>query len=208
MTTESQAFADLILYNGRIHTVDTARPTASAVALRDGRFLAVGDDAEVFAHRGPATRLVNANGRRVIPGLNDSHMHLIRGGFNYNNALILYATLAKGPKLPFEQQVNSTRRFRRELNRLGVTSAIDAGGGFQNYPEDYLDPPTLPVLPDWSPVAIAPGHHRPMARMEHVHAPGGACAVHGCFHGAYRSAVPVGDFSGFWGALGCSCFAF
>lgn len=53
------------------------------------------------------------------------------------NAMILYATLAKGPKLPLDLQVNSTRQFMRELNRLGLTSAIDAGGGFQNYPEDY-----------------------------------------------------------------------
>src|SRR5690606_11297251 len=53
------------------------------------------------------------------------------------NALILYSTLAKGPSLPIEYQVNSTRQFMRELIRLGVTSAIDAGGGFQNYPEDY-----------------------------------------------------------------------
>jgi hypothetical protein len=53
------------------------------------------------------------------------------------NASILYSTLAKGPKLPLEYQLNSTRHFMRELNRLGVTGAIDAGGGFQNYPEDY-----------------------------------------------------------------------
>jgi predicted amidohydrolase YtcJ len=53
------------------------------------------------------------------------------------NAAILYAALAKGPKLPFDYQVNSTRHFMRELNRLGLTGAIDAGGGFQNYPEDY-----------------------------------------------------------------------
>src|SRR3954470_2428869 len=53
------------------------------------------------------------------------------------NAMILYATLAKGPKLPPEHQTNSTRQFMRELNRLGVTSAIDAGGGYQNYPDDY-----------------------------------------------------------------------
>ncbi|MBV6319852.1 amidohydrolase [Duganella violaceipulchra] len=53
------------------------------------------------------------------------------------NAAILYQTLSKGPKLPLEYQVNSTRHFMRELNRLGVTGAIDAGGGFQNYPEDY-----------------------------------------------------------------------
>src|SRR6201988_874648 len=53
------------------------------------------------------------------------------------NAAILYSTLARGPKLPLDYQVNSTRHFMRELNRLGVTGAIDAGGGFQNYPEDY-----------------------------------------------------------------------
>jgi len=53
------------------------------------------------------------------------------------NATILYATLAKGPKLPPEHQMNSTRHFMRELNRLGLTSVVDAGGGFQNYPEDY-----------------------------------------------------------------------
>ena len=53
------------------------------------------------------------------------------------NAAILYATLAKGPKLPLEYQINSTRHYMRELNRLGITSTIDAGGGFQNYPEDY-----------------------------------------------------------------------
>ena len=53
------------------------------------------------------------------------------------NAMILYSTLAKGPKLLPSDQRNSTRHFMRELNRLGVTSAIDAGGGYQNYPEDY-----------------------------------------------------------------------
>jgi predicted amidohydrolase YtcJ len=53
------------------------------------------------------------------------------------NASILYSTLAKGPKLSYEDQINSTRQYMRELNRLGVTSVIDAGGGFQNFPEDY-----------------------------------------------------------------------
>jgi predicted amidohydrolase YtcJ len=53
------------------------------------------------------------------------------------NAMILYASLAMGPKLGFEDQVNSTRHFMRELNRLGITSCIDAGGGFQKYPDDY-----------------------------------------------------------------------
>ncbi|HBG07131.1 MAG: amidohydrolase [Geobacteraceae bacterium GWC2_58_44] len=53
------------------------------------------------------------------------------------SAMILYASLAKGPKLSHPDQLNSTRQFMRELNRLGLTSAIDAGGGFQNYPDDY-----------------------------------------------------------------------
>ncbi len=53
------------------------------------------------------------------------------------NALILYAALARGPKLPYEYQLNSTRHFMREMNRLGITSVIDAGGGFQSYPDDY-----------------------------------------------------------------------
>jgi predicted amidohydrolase YtcJ len=53
------------------------------------------------------------------------------------NAMLLYSALAKGPKLPYEHQLNSTRHFMRELNRLGVTSVIDAGGGSQNYPDDY-----------------------------------------------------------------------
>src|ERR1700674_2213113 len=53
------------------------------------------------------------------------------------NAMILYATLAKGPRLSREDQMNSTRLFMRELNRFGITSVVDAGGGFQNYPDDY-----------------------------------------------------------------------
>src|ERR1700722_6149938 len=53
------------------------------------------------------------------------------------NAIILYSALAQGPKLNRQDQINSTRYFMRELNRLGITSVVDAGGGFQNYPDDY-----------------------------------------------------------------------
>ncbi len=53
------------------------------------------------------------------------------------NAAILYSTHAKGPKLSYDDQINSTLQFMREMNRFGVTGVIDAGGGFQNYPEDY-----------------------------------------------------------------------
>jgi len=239
---------DSILFNGRITTLDPAKPSASAVAIDSGVFVAVGSDREIMALRGAKTKVLDLRGRPVIPGLNDSHTHLIRGGLNYNmelrwdgvpsltealamlreqarrtpapqwvrvvggwsefqfaerrmptlaeinaaapdtpvfvlhlyaramlnaaalravgytkdtpnptggeiehdargnptgmliakpNAAILYATLGKGPKLPLEYQLNSTRHFMHELNRLGITSVIDAGGGAQNYPDDY-----------------------------------------------------------------------
>jgi len=239
---------DTILFNGCITTLDRARPSATAVAIEDGRFAAVGDDREILARRTPATTAIDLKRRTVIPGLIDSHTHLIRGGLNYNlelrwdgvasladamrmlreqarrtpapqwvrvvggwsefqfaerrmptlveinaaapdtpvfilhlyadamlnaaalravgyakdtpdppggvierdrngnptgmliakpNAQILYATLGKGPKQPIEHQLNSSRHFMRELNRLGLTSVIDAGGGSQNYPQDY-----------------------------------------------------------------------
>ena len=239
---------ELILHNGRFTTLDRTNPTASAVAIRDGRFTRVGRSEDVLRLAGNGSRIVDLMGKSVVPGLIDSHIHIIRGGLNFNlelrwdgvrsladamgmlrrqvaitpapqwvrvvggftehqvaekrlptleeinavapdtpvfilhmydrallnaaalravgytrdtpqppgaeitrdakgnptglllakpNAAILYATLAKGPRLPIEYQLNSTRHFMRELNRLGVTGAIDAGGGFQNYPEDY-----------------------------------------------------------------------
>src|SRR5437870_8208052 len=240
--------AEIILHNGRLTTLDPKRPEAQAAAVVGGRFTAIGDGAEILKYRGPQTRVIDLGGRRTVPGLNDSHLHLIRGGLNYNlelrwdgvpsladalrmlreqaqrtppnhwvrvvggwtefqfaerrmptleeinavapdtpvfvlhlydrallnqaalracgytkdtpeppggeiqrdkagnptglliakpNAMILYSILAKGTKLPPERQHNSTRHFMREMNRLGVTSTIDAGGGFQNYPDDY-----------------------------------------------------------------------
>lgn len=240
--------ADLIVHNAKIATLNTAQPEATALAVRDGRFTIVGSDADVQAQRTTRTTVIDANGRRIIPGLNDSHTHVIRGGLSYHlelrwdgvrsladalrmlkdqakrtpppqwvrvvggwsefefaerrmptlaeinaaapdtpvfvlhlydrawlngaalravgytkdtpeppggmierdksgnptglliakpNANILYSTLGKGPKLSPEDQANSSRHFMRELNRLGLTSIIDAGGGFQNYPEDY-----------------------------------------------------------------------
>jgi len=75
--------ADLILRNGRILTGDPARPQATALAISAGRITAVGNEADVAALAGPGARVVDALGRRVIPGLNDSHIHLIRRGVNY-----------------------------------------------------------------------------------------------------------------------------
>jgi len=238
----------LVLHNGRISSLAPGVADATAIAVSGERIVGVGSDAEVMGLCGAGTRVIDLDQRRVIPGLNDSHIHTIRGGLNYNlelrwegvpsladalrklraqaertpppqwvrvvggwsefqfaerrmptlaelnaaapdtpvfilhlygsallnraalhavgltkdspdppgglierdkqgnptglllakpNALILYSTLARGPKLGHDDQLNSSRHFMRELNRLGVTSVIDAGGGFQNYPQDY-----------------------------------------------------------------------
>lgn len=244
----SASVADVVVRNAKLYTGDPHRPQASAVAIKDGRVLVVGDDADIQPTVGPKTRVVDALGRRVIPGLNDSHLHVIRGGLNYvmelrwdgvptlrqglamlreqagrtpkgqwvrvvggfsadqfaekrlptlselnaaapdtpvmvmhlyqsallnraavqaagytrdtpdpkggqivrghngeptglllaaPNAMILYSTLAKAPTLSGEDQKTSTRHYLRELNRFGLTSAIDAAGGFQNFPDNY-----------------------------------------------------------------------
>lgn len=79
--------ADVILVNAKVTTLDRANPQAAAVAIRDGRFLAVGTESEVRAAADPKAQVIDAKGRRVIPGLIDSHMHIIRGGLNYNMEL-------------------------------------------------------------------------------------------------------------------------
>ena len=67
--------SDMILYNGKLHTQDSNYPQATAVAIRDGRILAVGTDTEMQSLAGPRTRRINLGGRRVLPGLTDSHFH-------------------------------------------------------------------------------------------------------------------------------------
>ena len=239
---------NVVLHNGKITTLDKKLPQVSAMAIAESKVLAIGTDDEIMKLADNATQVIDLNKRRVLPGLNDSHLHIIRGGLHFNmelrwdgvpslsiamamlktqadrtpapqwvrvvggwnefqfkekrlptlteinqaapdtpvfilhlygfamlnraalralgydkntlnpaggeiqkdsqgnptglliarpNALVLYAALAKGPLLSLEDQINSTRHFMRELNRLGITSAIDAGGGKQFYPQDY-----------------------------------------------------------------------
>ncbi|MFI9615742.1 amidohydrolase [Streptomyces sp. NPDC052023] len=240
--------ADVVVRNAKVYTADPALPHADAVAIRNGRVTAVGDDADMAPLIGPRTRVVDALGRRVVPGLNDAHLHVIRGGLNYvlelrwdgvpslrqglamlreqagrtpkgqwvrvvggwtadqfaerrlptvaelnaaapdtpvfllhlyqsailnraalqaagftkdtpdpkggqivrgrdgeptglllaaPSAMLLYSTLAKAPLLEGADKKTSTLHFLRELNRFGLTSAIDAAGGFQNFPDNY-----------------------------------------------------------------------
>src|SRR5689334_13904609 len=75
-------YPDLILENGRITTLDAKQPAATGIAIKDGKVFGLTNDGPLS--RGPGTKVIDLQGRRAIPGLNDSHLHLIRGGLNYN----------------------------------------------------------------------------------------------------------------------------
>jgi predicted amidohydrolase YtcJ len=75
---------DLIVHNAKVTTLQSSQPEAQAFAVRGERIVAVGGNAEIMGLRARSTRLIDAGGRRVIPGLNDNHLHLVRGALLYN----------------------------------------------------------------------------------------------------------------------------
>ena len=87
MKNNDKVYADLMISNGNIATLDERGTMARAVAVKDGKILAVGSDEDVAQYKGPDTQVIDAGKRTVIPGLNDSHLHVIRGGLNYNMEL-------------------------------------------------------------------------------------------------------------------------
>ncbi|SDE02114.1 hypothetical protein SAMN05216464_103364 [Mucilaginibacter pineti] len=85
---KAQQKADLIIYNAKVATMSRAGEFKQAIAVKNGIILAAGTTAQLMAgYKSPATKLVNAYGKTVIPGLNDSHMHAIREGLNFNMEL-------------------------------------------------------------------------------------------------------------------------
>jgi predicted amidohydrolase YtcJ len=87
VTAPSKA-ADMLIMNAKVTTLDADQPAAEAVAIKDGKILAVGSTEKVMQHhRGPATQVVDAGQRRLIPGLNDSHSHYLRGGTSFTGEL-------------------------------------------------------------------------------------------------------------------------
>ncbi len=76
-----------MLMNGKFATLDPTKPQATAVAIKDGLFEAVGSDEDIMWLADASTRVINLEKRTVIPGLNDSHTHVIRGGLHYNMEL-------------------------------------------------------------------------------------------------------------------------
>src|SRR5256885_14180140 len=88
--------ADLILTNARVYTGDPAHPEVEAIAVLGERIAAAGPRDVIAAWRGPATRIIDAAGRRVVPGFNDAHVHFVSGGMDLCNLNL------KKPPLPYE----------------------------------------------------------------------------------------------------------
>ncbi|MBL8298663.1 MAG: amidohydrolase [Rhodanobacteraceae bacterium] len=85
--SDGAGVADLIVYNASITTFSESQPDAEAIAVRSGKIVAVGSNEAILKQKGPATTVVDAKGRRLIPGLNDSHSHYLRGGLSFNYEL-------------------------------------------------------------------------------------------------------------------------
>lgn len=82
---------DLIVLNADIRTMDTARPRTEALAVRDGRIVALGRSDEIKALKNGRTEVVDAGGRLVLPGFQDTHIHLQDSGTELSNGVVLYA---------------------------------------------------------------------------------------------------------------------
>ena len=96
--------ADMLLFNARITTQNLAQPEASALAVKGGRVYAVGSDADVLSPKGNNTTVIDAEGRRLIPGINDSHTHLINEkASNYNVKWDGVPTLTRALEMLSEQ---------------------------------------------------------------------------------------------------------
>src|ERR1700693_5946377 len=77
---QSKPTADLIITNAKVWTADKANPTAQAVAILADRIVAVGSNADIEVLRGPATKVIDAGGKLLLPGFNDAHVHFVSGG--------------------------------------------------------------------------------------------------------------------------------
>ena len=83
----TQGTADLIIYNAKVATMSNPGEFSQAVAMKGGLIIAVGNSSQILKYKAAGTVVIDAKGKTVIPGLNDSHIHAIRGGLNYNSEL-------------------------------------------------------------------------------------------------------------------------
>ncbi|MEM8622500.1 MAG: amidohydrolase [Pseudomonadota bacterium] len=136
--------ADLVLLNGRITTMDPARPEATALAVRDGVFTAVGSDDEIRPLIGAFTQVIDARGQRVVPGLSDSHTHAIRGAVNYNLEVRWDGV---------DSLEEALHLLREQAERTPEGQFIRVAGGFSEFQFKEKRLPTVAELD-----AVAPNH--------------------------------------------------
>ena len=79
--------ADMIITNAKVAVMDDNRTTAEAIAIKDGKVLRTGSDEDILRLKDANTQVIDGHGRTLIPGLNDSHLHVTRGGHFYNSEL-------------------------------------------------------------------------------------------------------------------------
>jgi predicted amidohydrolase YtcJ len=105
---QAQPAADLIIRNAKVWTVDPSRPTAQAVAVLGDRIVAVGSDADVDLWHGPHTRVLHADGKLLLPGFNDAHVHFVSGGEQLGNVQLNDATSAAEVARRIEERARKT----------------------------------------------------------------------------------------------------
>lgn len=133
----TSAAADLIVHNARITTQNPAQPSAAALAVKAGKIYAVGENIEILRFGGPQTTIIDARGRRLIPGLNDAHIHVHKAGLKYN-----YAVRWDGvPKLQL-----ALDRLRQQAKRTPKAHWIKVVGGWSPYQFEEQRLPTMVEL--------------------------------------------------------------
>ncbi len=130
VAAQTKPAADLIIRNAKVWTVDRSRPEAEAVAILGERIVAVGSNQEVDAWRGAQTRVLDASGKRLLPGFDDAHVHFMSGGSQLDNV-----------------QLNDATSPQEFVRRIGQRAAITAKGEWLqggDWDETKWNPAQLP----------------------------------------------------------------
>ena len=135
---------DTVLLNGKVVTLDARSTTQEAIAVRDGRIIAVGTTADIRKLAGPATRVIDARGRTVIPGLIDSHLHAIRAALSFSTEVNWIGARS------LEEALGRIRAASRTM-KPGSWLIVAGGWNVQQFEENRR--PTQAELP-----AVAPNN--------------------------------------------------
>lgn len=134
--------ATLILTHGKIHTLEKQSPQVEAVAIANGKILATGSHDRIMSFATEGTQVVDLQGHTVIPGLNDSHLHLIRGGLNYNLELRWEGV----PSL-----ADALRMLKEQADRTPSPQWVRVVGGWSEFQFAERRMPTLEELNEAAP---------------------------------------------------------